>query len=52
MYAMVCLGVGEIFGSLSIGYVIDKAGNKITSLITVGLIALQTLLTVWFIYSW
>lgn len=51
MYAMICLGVGEIVGSLSIGYVIDKAGGRITTLITIALISLQTLLTVWFIYD-
>jgi hypothetical protein len=40
MYAMVCLGVGEIFASLTIGYIIDKLGNKLTTLITLTLIAL------------
>ncbi|TNV83138.1 hypothetical protein FGO68_gene17752 [Halteria grandinella] len=52
MYAMVCLGIGEIVGSLTIGRIIDKMGNKVCSLITLALIAIQTLLTVWFIYSW
>lgn len=49
MYAMVCLGVGEIVGSLAIGQVIDKLGNRVTSYITIGLIITQTILTLIFI---
>jgi MFS family permease len=40
MFAMVCLGIGEIVGSLIIGQVIDRKGNKPTSIITLILIAL------------
>jgi len=38
MLTMISLGFGEIIGSLSIGQVIDKAGNNMTSKITIGLI--------------
>jgi hypothetical protein len=38
MFSMVSLGIGEIIGSLLIGQVIDKVGNRVTSLITVTLI--------------
>jgi MFS family permease len=40
MYSMTCLGVGEVLGSLSIGQVIDRKGNKPTSIIALILIAL------------
>jgi predicted MFS family arabinose efflux permease len=45
MYAMVSLGVGEIVGSLAIGQVIDRFGNKLTSWLTAVMIAMQTILT-------
>ena len=51
MQAMICLGIGEIVGSLAIGQVIDKVGNKVTSWITIVLIVLQTFLTVLYIYN-
>ena len=49
MLAMVSLGFGEIVGSLSIGQVIDRAGNKLTSVITLILIIVQTVLTLSFV---
>jgi predicted MFS family arabinose efflux permease len=51
MLAMVSLGFGEIVGSLSIGQVIDRAGNKTTSVITLMLIIVQTVLTLSFVRS-
>jgi MFS family permease len=44
MYSMVSLGFGEILGSLVIGYIIDKYGNKPTSYICMSLVALQTVI--------
>ena len=49
MYAMICLGIGEIVGSFVVGQVIDRKGSKVTSYLTVGLILLQTVLMLWFI---
>ena len=51
MLAMVSLGFGEIVGSLSIGQVIDRAGNKLTSVITLILIIVQTVFTLSFVSS-
>ena len=51
MLAVVSLGFGEIVGSLSIGQVIDRAGNLTTSAITLLLIILQTFLTLSFVRS-
>ena len=51
MLAMVSVGFGEIVGSLSIGQVIDRAGNKTTSVITLMLIIVQTVLTLYFVRS-
>ncbi len=49
MYAMICLGIGEIVGSFVVGQVIDRKGNKVTTYLTVALILLQTILMLWFI---
>ena len=49
MYAMVCLGVGEIVGSFAVGQVIDRLGSKATTYLTVGLILVQTILMLVFI---
>jgi len=51
MLAVVSLGFGEIVGSLSIGQVIDRAGNMTTSAITLILIIVQTFLTLSFVRS-
>lgn len=40
MYTMVSLGIGEIIGGLFIGHVIDKRGNKMTSIISLMAIVL------------
>lgn len=50
MYVLASLGVGEMFGSLMIGQVIDNLGHKVTSVITLYLILLQTVLSVMYIY--
>ncbi len=49
MYAMICLGIGEIVGSFIAGQVIDRKGNKATSYLTITLILVQTILMLWFI---
>lgn len=51
MYAMMSIGVGEIVGSLAIGRMIDKAGNKLTSILTLVLIVLQTVLILLFLHD-
>ena len=38
MYSMISLGVGEILGSQIVGQVIDKAGNRVTSLLIITII--------------
>lgn len=48
-FAMVSLGVGEIVGGLAIGYVIDKVGNKLTSIISIASIILQTIVVITYI---
>ena len=33
MFAMLFVGVGEVIGSIIIGQIIDKAGNKVTLIV-------------------
>lgn len=40
MLCMTAFGVGEMLGGLLIGFVIDSKGNKIATLVNLGLITL------------
>ena len=42
MFAMVSLGLGEIFGGIVMGIIVDKIGAKRSSLINVLLVMAQT----------
>lgn len=46
---MISLGLGEIVGGLGTGYIIDKFGNKLTSVISVISIILQTVVVLVYI---
>ena len=48
MLAMVALGVGEIFGALSMGVIVDRFGPKKACLVNVFLIVSQTVLVIRF----
>jgi predicted MFS family arabinose efflux permease len=56
MYAMVALGVGEIFGGLFIGQVIDRLSNKAAAWTNIILITIQTIVVLAFLvvdeYNW
>jgi MFS family permease len=56
MLAMVTLGVGEIFGALGMGYIVDKIGAKKCCVINTGLMIAQTVAALAFMmineYSW
>jgi predicted MFS family arabinose efflux permease len=40
MFAMVALGIGEIFGGIMMGFIVDKIGAKRSCLINVVLVLL------------
>jgi predicted MFS family arabinose efflux permease len=50
MLSMVAFGVGEMLGGLLIGQVVDRVGQKAAILTNVFLIALQTGVTLIFLY--
>jgi MFS family permease len=50
LFSMVTLGIGEIVGSLFMGQVIDKLGNKYSSSLNVLAVTIQTLVTLLFLY--
>lgn len=56
MLAMVSLGVGEIFGAIGMGIIVDKIGSKKSCIINVVLVILQTGAVILFLllneYSW
>jgi predicted MFS family arabinose efflux permease len=41
MLAMVWFGVGEILGCLFIGYLVDRIGSKMSSIVNLGIIAIM-----------
>lgn len=51
MFSMVAFGLGEMVGCLFIGYIIDRYGNKLTSIISLSFILAQTFITVLFLIS-
>ena len=50
MYGMVIFGVGEMLGCFFIGFIVDKKGSKLASLIDVAIVILQTIITLLFLY--
>jgi hypothetical protein len=51
MLAMVFMGVGEVLGSFSIGYIIDKFGNKLACLIDGFIVVIMFVVTIIFLLS-
>lgn len=49
MLSMVALGLGEMIGCLFIGYIIDRFGNRLTSIFSLSFILAQTFITVVFL---
>jgi predicted MFS family arabinose efflux permease len=47
---MVALGFGEIFGSLTMGIILDKKGNKFGTVIILGIIIVMIPITLLHIY--
>ena len=46
---MIAFGVGEVLGCFFIGFVVDKFGSKNGATVNVGIIAVMTGITLWFI---
>lgn len=51
MYAMMAFGIGELIGSLAIGEVVDRLGNRLASWLTIASVLTQTILILLFIYD-
>lgn len=56
MLAMVSLGVGEIFGAVGMGYIVDHIGAKRSSILNMVMIAIAAFSVIVFLwmetYSW
>jgi predicted MFS family arabinose efflux permease len=56
MLGMVSFGIGEIVGAFFIGLIIEKLGNRFTSVYILVILTMQTVITLVFIveneYSW
>jgi predicted MFS family arabinose efflux permease len=49
MLAMVVFGLGEILGCFFTGYIVDKFGSKVASILNVCIVVVMTLVTLAFI---
>lgn len=52
MLAMTVFGVGEVFGCFFIGFIIDRFGSKIATIVIMGIIFVMTALTFAYIGYW
>jgi MFS family permease len=50
IFAMTFLGVGEVFGSLLVGQIIDKLGSRVTVTGTISLIVIQSVVALKYIF--
>lgn len=50
LFAMVAFGFGEIFGSLIMGFILDKKGNKFGTVVILCIIIIMIPLTLFYIH--